>query len=757
VQTRNLDMTKHTQPTAAPLSPTAHTAVEALWQQLEPHLHYLPAAARAQVRGALEFAYVAHEGQKRKSGEPYIVHPVAVAQILAELGLDAETLMAGLLHDTVEDTQVRPEEIEERFGAAVRRIVEGETKVSKLYKLAHAAQEDKPAEEKHAEDLRQMFIAMAEDVRIIIVKLADRLHNLRTLEFMPPHKQQRIARETLEIYAPLAHRLGIGQIKLELEDLSFRYLDPENYQALEARLKSHRAEREAAVQAAKEKLEQALARDFILKQSIKKIEITGRTKHLFSIWKKMERDGKAIEQIYDLLALRVILEPRPSQDPEENALREKQVCYHVLGLVHALWQPIPGRVKDYIAVPKPNGYQSLHTTVIAVNGLPLEVQIRTREMHRVAEFGVAAHWLYKEGVTDPEDLKRRVGWLKSIQDWQQEYSSSRDFVEAVTKELLGGRVFVFTPKGKIINLPKGSSPVDFAYHIHTEVGHRMVGAKVNGRIVPLSYELQNGEIVEILTAKTAHPSKDWIDYAKTRSAKQKIRMYFRAFERAETLEKGARMLEKYFKRRGLPRPLESQLEEVGRKLIKSSSPEDLYAAIAGGRVAPQQVARILAPKSETPATKPKPVKSELGIRLESNLNVPIKLASCCEPAKGDAILGYITRGRGVSIHKASCPNLRRLMEQDPGRVVLAYWEGLGRVMQLEVLADDRAGLLRDIMDAIAWMGKSAMGVNSSPTSPLSSLFRISTRIDLSESEQKALDERLRSVPNVRSVSWSQVL
>ncbi|MFN3391431.1 MAG: RelA/SpoT family protein [Meiothermus ruber] len=750
-------MTKPTQPIAAPLSPTAHSDVEALWQQLEPHLHYLPAAAKTQVREALEFAYTAHQGQQRKSGEPYIVHPVAVAQILAELGLDVETLLAGLLHDTIEDTEVRPEDIEERFGAAVRKIVEGETKVSKLYKLAHAAQEDKHAEEKHAEDLRQMFIAMAEDVRIIIVKLADRLHNLRTLEFMPPHKQQRIARETLEIYAPLAHRLGIGQVKLELEDLSFRYLDPENYQALEARLKSHRAEREAAVQAAKEKLEQALARDFILKQSVKKVEVTGRTKHLFSIWKKMEREGKTIEQIYDLLALRVVLEPRPGQDAEENALREKQVCYHVLGLVHALWQPIPGRVKDYIAVPKPNGYQSLHTTVIAVNGLPLEVQIRTKEMHRVAEFGVAAHWLYKEGVTDPEDLRRRVGWLKSIQDWQQEYSSSRDFVEAVTKELLGDRVFVFTPKGKIINLPKGSSPVDFAYHIHTEVGHHMVGAKVNGRIVPLSYELQNGEIVEILTAKTAHPSKDWIDYAKTRSAKQKIRMYFRAFERAETLEKGVRMLEKYFKRRGLPRPLESQLEEVGRKLIKSSAPEDLYAAIAGGRVAPQQIARILAPKTETAITKPKPAKNELGIRLESNLNVPIKLASCCEPAKGDAILGYITRGRGVTIHKAGCPNIRRLMEQDSGRVVLAYWEGLGRVMQLEVLADDRAGLLRDIMDAIAWMGKSAMGVNSSPTSPLSSLFRISTRIDLSESEQKTLDERLRSVPNVRSVSWSQVL
>lgn len=709
------------------------------------------------IRSALEFAYSAHFGQKRKSGEPYIIHPVAVAQILAELGLDAETIMAGLLHDTVEDTEANPEEIEERFGPAVRKIVEGETKVSKLYKLAHAAPEEKHAEEKHAEDLRQMFIAMAEDVRIIIVKLADRLHNLRTLEFMPPHKQTRIARETLEIYAPLAHRLGIGQVKLELEDLSFRYLDPENYLALEAKLKSHRQERETAVQKARENLEQALNRDFILKQSIKKIEITGRTKHLYSIWKKMEREGKAVEQIYDLLALRVILEPKASKDPEENALREKQVCYHVLGLVHALWQPIPGRVKDYIAVPKPNGYQSLHTTVIAVGGLPLEVQIRTKEMHQIAEFGIAAHWLYKEGYTDPEDLKKRVGWLRSIQEWQQEYSSSRDFIEAVTRDLLGDRVFVFTPKGKIINLPKGATAVDFAYHIHTEVGHHMVGAKVNNRIVPLSTELQNGEIVEILTAKTAHPSKDWVEYAKTRSAKQKVRTYFRTFERAETLEKGLRMLEKYFKRRGIPKPLESQLEEVGRKLVKSPAPEDLYSALASGRVAPQQIARILAPKPEPTVSKPKPVKNELGIRLESDLQVPIKLASCCDPAKGDAILGYVTRGRGVTIHKAGCPNLRRLMEHDPGRIVLAYWEGLGRVMQLEVLADDRAGLLRDIMDVIASIGKSAMGVNSNPASPLSTLFRINTRIDVSEREQAVLDEKLRDVGNVREVKWSQVL
>ena len=726
-----------------------------LWARLEPKIAYLPPGEQGRVRAALDFAFAAHQGQLRKSGEPYITHPVAVAEILAELGLDAETLMAGLLHDTVEDTEARPEDLEERFGGTVRRIVEGETKVSKLYKLAHQVAEERPSlEEQRAEDLRQMFIAMAEDVRIIIVKLADRLHNLRTLEFMPPHKQTRIARETLEIYAPLAHRLGIGQIKWELEDLSFRYLEPEAYADLLSRLKSHRAEREAAVERGKEALEAVLDRDSVLRASIQGYEVTGRTKHLYSIWKKMEREGRALEQIYDLLALRVILEPRPTPDPEEKAMREKGVCYHVLGLVHALWQPIPGRVKDYIAVPKPNGYQSLHTTVIAGSGLPLEVQIRTREMHRVAEYGIAAHWLYKQGLTDPEEIKRRVDWLKSIQEWQAEFSSSREFVDAVTRDLLGGRVFVFTPKGRIINLPRGATPVDFAYHIHTEVGNHMVGAKVNGRIVPLSYELQNGEIVEILTAKTAHPSKDWLEYAKTRSAKQKVRAFFRADERAETLEKGQRTLEKYFKRRGLPVPKESALEEVAKKLVRHASPEDLYMALAQGRVTTQQIARALIPKTQEVATaKPKPIKNELGIRLENDLVAPLKLASCCNPEKGDPILGYVTRGRGVTIHRASCPNLRRLLEQDAGRVVAAHWEGVGwgRVMNLEITAKDRAGLMRDVMDVIAGAGMSAMGIESRI---LGESAHMKVRLEVGEAERTMLENQIRLVSGVRDVRWA---
>ncbi len=716
-----------------------------LWPELEPHLAYLPQAERERVREAYLLAKEAHRGQKRRSGEDYITHPVAVAQILAGLRMDWETVAAGLLHDTLEDCGLDPRVLEERFGPGVRRIVEGETKVSKLYKLANLE-----GEEKRAEDLRQMFIAMAEDVRIIIVKLADRLHNLRTLQHMPPEKQKRIAQETLEIYAPLAHRLGMGQIKGELEDLSFRYLHPEAYQALTERLKATQEAREAVIQRAIQALQEILAQDELLQAQLSGYEITGRPKHLYSIWKKMEREGKALEQIYDLLAVRVILEPRPAEG-KALELREKQVCYHVLGLVHALWQPIPGRVKDYIAVPKPNGYQSLHTTVIALEGLPLEVQIRTRKMHQVAEYGVAAHWLYKEGLTDPEEVRRRVSWLKNIQEWQQEFSSSREFVEAVTRDLLGGRVFVFTPKGRIINLPKGATPVDFAYHIHTEVGHHMVGAKVNGRIVPLSYELQNGDIVEILTSKAAHPSKGWLEYAKTRSAKQKIRQYFRNQERQETLERGREALERYLKRRGLPRPTDRELEEVAQRLGLPSAPEEVYLALALNRTTPRRVAELLYPKAFAPAQPKKeaPPKNEWGIRLEENLLAPIRLAACCEPMKGDPILGFVTRGRGVTVHRADCPNLLRLLEKEAGRVVGAGWEGVGgRVAVLEVLARDRAGLLRDVMDVVAGSGKSALG---SETRVLGEKARIRLRLPLTDGEGERLLEALKGVRGVEEV------
>lgn len=720
----------------------------ALWDKLESLLDYLPPQDREKVREAYRFAEEAHRGQLRKSGEPYITHPVAVAEILASLRMDADTVAAGLLHDTLEDCGVAPEELERRFGLALRKLVEGETKVSKLYKLANLE-----GEEKRAEDLRQMFIAMAEDVRIIIVKLADRLHNLRTLEHMPPEKQRRIAKETLEIYAPLAHRLGMGQLKWELEDLSFRYLHPEAYHALLSRIQETQEARERIVQKAMAALEEALRKDELLQAQLQSFEVTGRPKHLYSIWKKMEREGKALEQIYDLLAVRVILDPKPTPTEEGRVLREKQVCYHVLGLVHALWQPIPGRVKDYIAVPKPNGYQSLHTTVIALEGLPLEVQIRTREMHRIAEYGIAAHWLYKEGLTDPEELKRRVSWLKSIQEWQQEFSSSREFVEAVTRDLLGGRVFVFTPKGRIINLPRGATPVDFAYHIHTEVGHHMVGAKVNGRIVPLSYELQNGEIVEILTSKSAHPSKDWLEFAKTRSAKGKIRQYFRTQERQETLERGQGLLERYLKRRGLPKPSDSQLEEAAKRLGIAPSPEELYLALALNRITPKQVAEKLYPKALLKPEKPKPTpKNEWGIRLEQDLQAPIRLASCCEPMKGDAILGFVTRGRGVTIHRADCPNLRRILQgPEADRVMGAYWEGVGgKVATLEVLAQDRTGLLRDVMQVVAEAGKSALG---SETRILGPIARIRLRLTVQDGERESLVQAIKSVKSVQEVRW----
>ncbi|WP_457631837.1 RelA/SpoT family protein [Oceanithermus sp.] len=729
---------------------TATVTPATLWNQLEPSLDYLSEEERRRVREALEFAYRAHEGQLRKSGEPYITHPVAVTGILAGLQMDVESLIAGLLHDTVEDVEgVTFETIRERFGADVARIVEGETKVSKLSKMATTI------EDEQAENLRQMFIAMTRDLRIMIVKLADRTHNMRTLEHMPPHKQKRISKETLEIFAPMAHRLGIGQIKLELEDLAFRYLYPDEYRALSERLAHLDTAHREVVDNAKGALELALQKDYVLGLSVAGFSVAGRTKHLYSIWKKMQREEKSLEQIYDLLALRVILDPKPAASEEERLAREKQVCYHVLGLVHSLWPPIPGRVKDYIAQPKPNGYQSLHTTVITPGGQPLEVQIRTREMHRVAEHGIAAHWLYKEGLTDPEQLRRKVKWLQQVQEWQREFSTSRDFVEAIQQDLLSGRVFVFTPKGRVIDLPKGSTPVDFAYHIHTEVGHRMIGAKVGGKIVPLSYELKNGDIVEILTSKSSPgPSKDWLNFAHSRSARQKIRHFFRVAERDEQLAKGQRMIEKYFKRRGQRLPSEAELEKAAASLNIPASPEDLYLAVAQGHVTPHQVFRFLAPPEAQKRTwaAPKPPPRPTGVLLEGHLQAPIKLASCCKPVRGDEILGYVTRGRGVTIHRADCPNMRRLLRDEPERCITASWDTAKSgyyVVEIYLEAADRPGLLRDVMDVFAGFGKSVLGADTQVSGQTA---RIRIRLEVKDEEElERYKEALSRIPDVRAV------
>ncbi|MEY4530706.1 MAG: hypothetical protein RLZZ156_1427 [Deinococcota bacterium] len=729
---------------------------------LKERLGYLTAGSRDRIEKAFRFAAAAHHGQFRKSGEPYITHPVAVAVILADLRMDASAIQAGLLHDTVEDTPVTLGDVEHEFGTTVRRIVEGETKVSKLSKQAKDGIEDE-----QAENLRQLLVQMTKDIRIIIVKLADRLHNMRTLSSMKPEKQVRIATETLEIYAPLAHRLGIGSLKWELEDLSFLYLHPKAYGELAIEIRQAQAERDSVVQHAIGDLREILETDRELNRWLVRFEITGRSKHLYSIWGKMQRDTKHLEQIFDLLAIRVILEPRPVSDAEfsngEGATREtlelqreKRVCYHTLGVVHSLYTPIPGRFKDYIAVPKPNGYQSLHSTVISLEGQPIEVQIRTTRMHSIAEYGVAAHWLYKSGVDDGSGFESRSAgldelrkgmknlsragqdWLENLEALSSEISDAGDFVDAVQQDLLSTRIFVFTPKGKSISLPLGATPIDMAYHIHTNIGHHAVGAKVNGSIVPLSYKLDNGERVEIIVNRgSPGPSRDWMDFAATRSAKSKIRAFFRVQERGEALTNGYETLDRYLKKRGLPaRKLMriKNLEDISEKLMGSRNPDDLYMALHSGRYTAQQVARALVPDLEpaqalpTPHEKPPPSTS--GIYLEGGVQAPVKFAQCCKPAQGDTILGYITRGRGVTIHKINCSNSKRLRLEENNRVINAGWDVASvssSFIDFDVLAKDRVGLLKDVLDVLEQLQKSALKVEANVSNGEA---RIGLRIEL---------------------------
>ncbi|ADI14138.1 RelA/SpoT family protein [Truepera radiovictrix] len=699
-------------------------------QSLLDKTSYLSDAARARLCEAYALAEAAHRGVTRRSGEPYITHPVAVTELLAEMHLDVDALIAGLLHDTVEDTDVTFEEIEARFGAPVRRIVEGETKISKL----KIRQLEAGAEEEQAENLRQMLLAMVGDVRIILVKLADRLHNMRTLRHMPPEKQRRIARETLEIFAPLAHRLGINHIKSELEELGFFYLEPERYRALQRQVRMRRAEREAYVQRSIALLEERLAQEGLT------FEISGRSKGLYSVYRKMQRDAKNLDQIFDLMAIRAILTPTGGGESVED--EEKAICYRALGIIHSIWTPIPGRFKDYVAVPKPNGYQSLHTTVIGLQGQPIEVQIRTRRMHEIAEYGVAAHWAYKQGFGDPSQLQARLTWMKQLLDVNNTAESAGAFIDTVKSDFLSERVLVFTPAGDVVNLPLGSTPIDFAYHVHTEVGHRCIGARVNGEIVPLSYALQTGDRVEILTNRGAQygPSPDWLSIAVTRGAKQKIRHYFRQQEREGVLESAKRTLERALRRKNLSvaHYTGKKLEVAAKKLLNADSVDELYLALHAKRLTTKQILAELVPstpKGPDPKTPPKARHGTGGIYVDG-LDAPAKLAQCCSPVRGDDVVGYVTRGRGVTVHRYNCPNVKHLLRKESERLVNVTWDApSGEVypVDFEVIGVDRPGLLMDVLDVIASMNKSASRVTADVQDSTSA--RIHFRIDVKDQSE----------------------
>ncbi|MEW8977123.1 MAG: bifunctional (p)ppGpp synthetase/guanosine-3',5'-bis(diphosphate) 3'-pyrophosphohydrolase [Symbiobacterium sp.] len=654
---------------------------------------YNPSADVALIQRAFEFAAKAHEGQTRRSGEPYITHPLAVAEIVASLELDEESIAAALLHDVLEDCGVTYVELEQRFGKEIASLVDG---VSKLDRLNFTSRD-----EAQVENLRKMFLAMARDLRVILIKLADRLHNMRTLKHQPTDAQVRIAQETMDIYAPLAHRLGLSEIKWELEDLAFRVLEPERYQEITYLVARKRAERQAITQDLMNQLRAVLEQEGI------HADISGRPKHFYSIYKKMYKQGKDISQIYDLIAIRVIVE-------------EVKDCYAVLGIIHSHWKPLPLRFKDYIATPKPNMYQSLHTTVIGPYGEPFEIQIRTREMHRTAEFGVAAHWVYKEGKTDKE-FDKKLQWLRSLLEWHQEIRDAKEFVESVKVDIFSDQVFVFSPKGHVFSLPAGGTPLDFAFAVHSDIGYRCVGAKVNGKIAPLDTPLKNGDVVEILTSKQSPgPSIDWLKVVKTASAKNKIRQFFKRERREENLARGKEMLKAEVQKTGIEAHelmRDDWLAEVCRR-VSVKDVDDLYVAIGIGSLnAGSVVSRLreMYEKERRAQEQPKPPveiekkdwsgygKASNGIRVKGVSNLVVRLSRCCTPVPGDPIIGYVTRGRGVTVHRLDCPNMEDLAK-DHDRLIEVAWEEnyqTPRPVEVQVTALDRSGLLADVVSIIA--------------------------------------------------------
>jgi len=662
-----------------------------LAELLEKAEKYLPPEKVALVKKAYEFAVEAHKGQTRKTGDPYIEHPLQVALILARVQLDANSLAAALLHDVPENCGIPVSKLEAKFGPEVAKLVDG---VTRLGKISWQAPGDPQARHQQAENLRKMLVAMAEDLPVVFIKLADRLHNMETLHALPPDMQRRIAQETLEIYAPLAHRLGIWELKWRLEDLSLRYLERAKYGKIAKLIAARREQRESFIAQIIEIIEAEFKRVGI------KAEISGRPKHIYSIYQKIQRYealSKDFDDIYDLLALRV----------QVGSVSD---CYNALGVIHSLWRPLPGEFDDFIANPKANGYQALHTAVMYMGTMPLEVQIRTREMHRLDEYGVAAHWRYKEGGEGGEEdihFEERIAWLRQLIDWHRELSGAEEFLESVKTDIFIDQVFVYTPKGEIKDLPKGATPLDFAYRVHTEVGHRCIGAKVNGKLTPLNYQLNNGDVVEIMSAKAEKgPSRDWLNphlgYLKTSHAQEKVRQWFRRQERAENIERGRALLEKEMRHLGL-KPAERE-ELAG--LFEFDNVDDFLAAIGYGGVSTHQIALKL---SAQPPTLAKPVVAppappEATIEVLGMGNLVTNLARCCRPVPGDPIIGYITRSRGVTIHRRDCYNV--VHEDEKERLVAAEWGHTDSLypVNIQVEAWDRVGLMRDITTIVAEEG-----------------------------------------------------
>ncbi len=639
---------------------------------------------------AYEVADKMHKNQFRKSGEPYIIHPVETAKILAELGMDTQTVIAGLLHDVVEDTDYTEEQLEENFGKEVALLVDGVTKLGSLV--------FETKEEAQAENLRKMFLAMSKDIRVLIIKLADRLHNMRTIDFMPPAKIKEKCKETLEIYAPLANRLGMFNIKFELEDIALKHLEPEFYADLSMQINQRKEQREENINVIIKELSEALDKLNI------KYEIKGRSKHFYSIYKKMRDKNKQLDEIFDLLAIRVLVE----------TVRD---CYAVLGTVHTMWRPIPGRFKDYIAMPKSNMYQSLHTTVFGKDGSPFEIQIRTYQMHEIAEFGIAAHWKYKEGVkSDREEGK--LAWLRQTLEWNKDMDDSSEFMEALKVDLFSNQVFVFTPAGKVIELPSSSTPIDFAYKIHSAVGNKCIGAKINGKMVPIDHRLENGNIVEIITsANSKGPSVDWLKIAKSSNARNKIRQWLKKENKSENVEKGKSMLDRYIRRKGYDPQQIIKLQRINRvaKELNCSNTEDLYSSLGYGGTMLSKVLDFLVKfydeEKKNEQKKQKEIKNfepkqkakheaTGGIRVKGIDNILVRLSKCCNPVPGDNIIGFITKGRGVSVHRSDCTNITSLPEEEKNRFIEVEWDLEKEFRSFEtdvtVLSEDRKGLFSDV-------------------------------------------------------------